>query len=714
MDSVPTRGAGFTVNKCIGCLVGLCALLATAAIAQTTETHSLAPVVVTATRTERGALDVPASVDVVERETLRDAQLRVNLSESLGRVPGLVVLNRQNYAQDLQISIRGFGSRSTFGVRGVRLYVDGIPATFPDGQGQVSHFPLATAERIEVLRGPFSALYGNSSGGVIALTTELKPQPQRFEPSAAFGANRTWRAGLNAVGGEAPYAFTIDAGRFRTEGSREHSAARRDTLLIRTAFLDSPLGRARISLNALDMPDAQDPLGLRRDELEADPTQASPAALQFNTRKSTRHATAGADLESRLGDASVLNTVAWLGRRSVMQFQAIPTTTQTPINHPGGVIDFDRNFGGADLRVTWQSGAFTSSAGLAFEREDEDRRGYQNFIGPAAAPSAVGVLGDLRRAEDNRIESIDAYAQTEANAGERWRLLAGVRIPQVRFRTRDRFLANGDDSGSTDYRAANPTAGVVYRATPRVSYYAAYGRGFETPTFNELAYRPDGSAGLNTALRASRSHNVELGTKFALAPALRGAVAVFAVRTTDDIVVRTNAGGRSSFANVAETRRDGAEASLEWRPAARWALYGSVAWIDARFAADFLTCGPPPCTTPTLPVAAGNKLPGVPARTAFVELKYRAGWADLRAEWRAQSALFVNDRNTDRAAGYGVLAVSAARTLAVGAARPRVFARIDNVLDRRYVGSVIVNEGNSRFFEPAPGRSWVVGVDWPL
>lgn len=688
----------------------LCAALPVHAQAPAT----LEPVVVTATRTERNPLDVPASVDVVERETLRDAQLRVNLSESLGRVPGLVVLNRQNYAQDLQISVRGFGSRSTFGVRGVRLYVDGIPATFPDGQGQVSHFPLNATERVEVLRGPFSALYGNSSGGVIAVETELKPQPQRFEPSVAFGAHRTWRIGLNAVGGEAPYAFAIDAGRFRTEGERDHSAARRDTLAIRAAFLDSPLGRARISLTALDMPDAQDPLGLTRAQLEADPTQASPAALQFDTRKSTRHATVGADLESKLGATAVLNTTAWLGRRSVTQFLAIAPTAQTPISHPGGVIDFDRNFGGADLRVTWHGGAWTSSVGLAVERQDEQRRGYQNFIGPAAAPSAVGVLGALRREEDNRIEAADVYAQTEFRAGERWRLLAGVRIPQVRFRTEDRFLANGDESGSTDYRAANPTAGIVYRVTPRVACYAAYGRGFETPTFTELAYRPDGSAGLNTDLRAGRSHNVEVGAKFAFAPALRGALAAFAIRTTDDIVVRTNVGGRSSFANVAETRRDGAEVSLEWKPAPHWSVYGAAAWIDARFAADFLTCGPPPCATPTLPVAAGNKLPGIAARTAFVELKYRAGWADLAAEWRARSESFVNDRNTDRAAGYGVLAVSAARTLLIGAARPRVFARIDNVLDKRYVGSVIVNEGNSRFFEPAPGRAWLVGLDWPL
>lgn len=693
----------------------LAVALASAAVpAHAQAPATLEPIVVTATRTERNPLDVPASVDVIERDVLRDAQLRVNLSESLARVPGVVVLNRQNYAQDLQISIRGFGSRSTFGVRGVRLYADGIPASFPDGQGQVSHFPLNAADRIEVLRGPFSALYGNSSGGVIALSTELKPQPQRFEAAAAIGADHTWRIGLNAVGGEAPNAFLVDAVRLRTDGAREHSAARRDVLAIRTAFLDSPLGRARVSLTALDMPDAQDPLGLRREELEAAPTQASPAALQFNTRKSTRHATFGGDVEAKLGAGSTLNTTAWLGRRSVTQFQAIPPTAQTATSHPGGVIDFDRNFGGADLRLTWRGQAWTSIVGLACEREDEQRRGYQNFIGPAAAPTAVGVAGALRREEDNRIESADVYAQIEFEASERWRLLGGVRLPHVRFRTEDRFLVNGDDSGAVDYRAANPTAGIVYRATPRLAYYVAYGRGFETPTINELAYRADGSAGLNTGLRASRSHNVEVGAKFALAPALRGTLAVFTTKTTDDIVVRTNVGGRASFANVARTRRDGAEAALDWRPSPHWSLYGGVAWIDARFAADFLTCGPAPCATPTLPVGSGSKLPGVPAQAAFVEIKHRAGWADLGAEWRAQSAMFVNDRNTDRAAGYGVLAIAAVRTFAVGAARPRLFARIDNVFDKRYVGSVIVNEGNGRFFEPAPGRTWLIGLDWPL
>ena len=265
----------------------------------------------TATRTERPQLDVPASTDVLDRDEVRDTNLRVNLSESLARVPGLVVLNRQNYAQDLQISVRGFGARSTFGVRGVRLYADGIPATMPDGQGQVSHFALNATDRIEVLRGPFSALYGNSSGGVISLTTRLAPGPNEFELASAAGSYDTWRAGINANGGTAPYAYAIDASRFSTEGYREYSSATRDVVNLRAAALDTPLGQLRVTFNALDIPQAEDPLGLTRAQWQDDPRQASPQALQFKTRKSTEQQQLGAQLAGDFAERWSYQAAAW-------------------------------------------------------------------------------------------------------------------------------------------------------------------------------------------------------------------------------------------------------------------------------------------------------------------------------------------------------------------------------------------------------------------
>lgn len=703
-------------SKATRCVLACAVLtnLGSAALAQQADTGdgvTLARVVVTATRVERPLLDVPASVDVIDRDTIRDAQLRVNLSESLARVPGLVVLNRENYAQDLQISIRGFGSRSTFGVRGVRLYVDGVPATLPDGQGQVSHFPLSAAERIEVLRGPFSALYGNSSGGVIALTTVLKPQPFRAEISGAAGANTTWRVGANAVGGVDPYAFSADGGRFQTHGTRPHSAARRDSLNLRWAALDTPIGRLRLSLNALSMPQAQDPLGLTHAQFDADPDQTAAPALQFDTRKSTRQTTAGANLESQLAARTKLTTTVWVGTRAIEQFQAIPVGTQANPLSPGGVIDLARTFGGADVRATWELGRATATTGIDVEVMDEKRRGYENFVG-----TQLGVKGGLRRDETNRVESVDPYAQVEYRLSDAWRVHAGVRASQIDIRSRDHYIvgSNGDDSGDKSFSAVNPTAGVVYRPSERASIYLAYGRGFETPTLNELAYRPDGTAGLNTDLKAARSDNVELGAKLQWTPALLMTAALFTVETRDDLVVLSNSGGRSGYGNVAKTKRNGAEAAIDWRASPRFSAYASVAYINARFDAPFRTCGPPPCLVPSLPVPAGNKLPAVPARTGFVEIRYHASWADLGVQARAQSALFVDDRNSDHAAGYGVVSLKLARTTTLAGHGVRAFARVDNVFDRRYAGSVIVNESNGRFFEPAAGRTWLIGLDAAL
>ena len=683
-----------------------------AAGAAQAQNAALDPVVVSATRTERAWLDVPASVDLVDGATVRDAQLRVNLSESLGRVPGLVILNRQNYAQDLQLSVRGFGSRATFGVRGLRLYVDGVPATFPDGQGQVSHFPLNATESIEVLRGPFSALYGNSSGGVISLNTVLKPQPLRIELSGAAGSNDTWRAGINLQGGADPYAYALDAGRFSTDGFRDHSAATRDSLNLRFGLEGTPIGRVRLALNSVSMPDSQDPLGLTRAQMEADSEQASPQALQFNTRKTTRQTTLGGEVRTPLTPALALTTAAWVGTRSVEQYQAIPVATQLPPNHPGGVIDFDRGFGGGDIRLGIDSGIFTTTVGLSAERLDEDRFGYNNFTGTGAS-QVLGVKGALRRDETNRVESTDLYLQTEARLSPAWRLHAGVRTSEIRYESDDHYIvgANGDDSGSTKFNGTSPTVGVVYKLSDSASLYASYGRGFETPTLNELAYRPDGSAGLNADLRPAKSDNYEIGAKARFSPSLRGALALFAIRTTDDIVVRTNAGGRSTFTNVAKTRRQGVEASAEWTIDPRWSFAGAVSALQARYDEAFLTCGPPPCTTPTLPVADGNHLPGVPEQTLFLELRRRSDLVDLALEFRAQAPLYVDDRNTDRAAGYGVVNASAAKTFTLAGTTLRGFVRVDNLFDREYVGSVIVNEANGRFFEPAPGRTFLVGLD---
>ena len=677
-------------------------------------TRGLSPVTVTVTRgVEQRAFDTPASVDVIDASTIRNGGLQVNLSESLARVPGIVALNRQNYAQDIQISSRGFGARSTFGVRGLRLYVDGIPASGPDGQGQVSHFDLASASRIEVLRGPFTALYGNSSGGVISMFTADGGPDTVGELSTAFGSDGVQRKGARVSGQQGALQYNLSASRFETDGSREHSAAERTGFNGKVRYTLNEDTRWTWVLNSVRMPDVQDPLGLTRSELQANPRGATPVALTFNTRKSIDQTQGGVVLDHRFDAGNSAQLTAYYGERGTQQFQAIPVATQQPATQPGGLIDLGRRYGGFDAR--WIRKArlldqpLTLTAGLSVDQLDEARRGFQNFVG-----SKLGVQGALRRDESNIVRNLDQYLQAEWAATERLRLSAGLRHSRVKFESRDHYIVAGnpDDSGSVSYSATSPALGAVFRATETVNVYAAVGRGFETPTLNELAYRPSGATGLNFNLQSATSKQWELGVKSQFGEDWALNAAYFRARTADEIAVLGNAGGRSTFQNVGSTQRNGAEAALSGRWQGGWSMYAAATYLDALYRDGFKTCIAAPCTAPNVPIAAGNRIPGIPRNSLFAELawEHRPWGLETALEWRRVGALYVDDRNSDTAPSSSVLNLRVSLAQKTGSWSLREFLRVDNLRNRDYVGSVIVNEGNSRFFEPAPGRTWLVGA----
>lgn len=690
----------------------LAALQASAQTAQPAEPTLRTVVVTPAQGVAQEAFDTPASVDVVSGEQLRNAQLQVNLSESLVRVPGVVAFHRQNYAQDLQISVRGYGARSTFGVRGLRLYSDGIPATAPDGQGQVSHFDLSSAGRLEVLRGPFSALYGNSSGGVIALFTADGAPGLQAEAGAALGSDGVRRQNLRFAGEQGAWNWNLDATHFETDGFREHSAATRNGFNGKVRWKASADTRLTFVANAVDMPDVQDPLGLTRAEFEANPRQASGAALQFNTRKSVDQQQVGAILEHRLNEVHGLKVTTWRGQRGTEQFQAIPQGPQIAPTHPGGVIALDRDYRGIDAQwiAKMRAGAhpLTLTAGVMTDELKEHRQGFRNFV-----VSTLGVMGALRRNEDNRVRSSDQYAQGTWTS-ERVSLTAGLRHSVVKFASRDRFIAagNGDDSGSARYEATTPVLGAVLHVSDRLNLYAAAGKGFETPTFNELSYRPDGQPGLNFALQPARSRQWEIGVKAEPARDWRINAALFRARTSDEIVVASNTGGRSTFQNAGATRRRGFEAALAGRWAEAWSAYAALTWLDATYRSPF-TCVSAACPAPGNLVAPGNRIPGIPRISAYAEVawKHRPWGLETALEARHIGRIAVDDLNSDftSAATLFNLRVSLAQNWQRWTFRE--FLRVDNLAGRRYVGAVIVNEGNRRYFEPAPGRTWLLGLN---
>jgi len=650
-------------------------------------------VVVTATRTEQSSFDLPVSIDSINQAQLQDGQLQVNLSESLARIPGINVQNRQNYAQDLQISSRGFGARASFGVRGLRLYADGIPATMPDGQGQVSNFDLGSAARIEVMRGPFSSLYGNSSGGVISLFTEDGAPGATVTPSVTFGSYGTQRIGTKLSGDTGKLNYVADISSFRTDGYRDHSAAKRDTLNGKFKWALDADSKLTLVVNAVDMPEAQDPLGLTRAQFDANPKQAAAAAISFNTRKSVAQNQLGLAYERKVGAGDTVNLMVYRGRRDATQFQSIPTGPQANATHPGGVIDLVRDYWGIDAHWTHRAelaGApLTATIGLNYDNLDEARKGVQNFIG-----SQLGVIGALRRNEDNHIFNFDQYAQLQWEPSEHWLLLAGLRNSQVKVNSKDKYIVagNGDDSGSTDFSATTPVLGLTWRASPALSVYASYGQGFETPTMNELSYRSAGP-GLNFALQASKSDNYELGVKALLGQATQLNLALFDVRTDQEIVVDTSSGGRTS--------RTGLEAGLATTWKNGFGLAAAYTYLDAHYRDNI-----------SATIRSGNAIPGIPQQSVFVEgtWQHKPSGFSSALELRHVAKVYVNDANSDAAPAYTIASLRFGFEQNSMGWKLKEFVRVDNLADKKYAGSVIVNESNSRFFEPAPGRTWLAGV----
>ena len=675
---------------------------------------ALEPVVITGSGLEQRVFDTPYAIGVVDGDALRTGGLMVNLSETLARVPGLTVNLRNNYAQDLQISSRGFGARSTFGVRGIRLYTDGIPATMPDGSGQVSHFDLAGASRIEVLRGPFSALYGNSSGGVIALVS-ASPRERAATVDVDVGSfdTRQVRLGVEAPLGNG-FDLRAQASHFETDNFREHAAARRDLGNVRLGWKGAN-DTVTVLLNSVTQP-AQDPLGLTRAQFDANPRQTTPQAFQFDTRKDASQTQTGVQWRHRFAEGGALQesaVTAYTGTRSVTQWQAIPPATQAPARHPGGVIDFDREYRGLDARLVWRWERAQLVIGASTEQQDEERRGFENFVGTPPA-QRLGVTGALRRDESNTVRTTDLYAQGEVALGPAFAATLGARTGRLDVRSSDRYLANGDDSGTLRFSYTNPVAALQWHASPQLNVYVSAGRGFESPTLNELAYRPDGNAGLNTNLKPQKSRQVELGAKWR-EPALGVSLdaAVFRANTQDEIVVQTNTSGRSTFQNVGRTQRQGVEIGGGWQISRTVRAQLALTWLHATFEDDFLSCASTPCTAPTLRIPAGNRIPGTIAKSGFAELAWQPQAATtLALEVRGQGSMAVNDLNSDASGRVVLLGLRASQSVPLPVGRLELLARIDNLTDRRYAGTVIVNEGNGRFFEPGAPRTALLSVRW--
>lgn len=692
------------MKSTLSCLIACISVQGTYADVNTTinntDVPQLAPIVVEATRTDKDVLSTPTSVYYIPQE--QQKSMNVNLSETLKGVPGLQLNNRENYAQDLQISMRGFGARSTFGVRGIRLYVDGIPATMPDGQGQTSNIDLNSLDHIEVLGGGFSSLYGNSSGGTILTSSKEGQGRDSVTLGYSGGSNHKNQANIVLQGGSEQAnqpSYIVSSSYFDTDGFRDHSAANKVLHNAKLTWSLDDGSKINWMGNYVKI-NADDPGGLTRAQWNENPKQVAGNVSLYNARKEIEQVQTGLTWNKPINDQHELYAMAYLGQRSVTQYQSIPSGSQGGVNHAGGVIDFDRKFFGTDLRWTGKDLLPNTKfiAGVAIDGMTEDRKGYENFNG-----DALGVKGKLRRDEDNTLWNIDPYVQASYNFAQDWTLDAGLRYSNVNFKSEDKFLSNGDNSGKTDYQRLLPSVSLSWQIIPELMAYASYAQGFETPTFTEMAY-PAVDSNVPFNLDAAKSETYEIGLKsknnlgdFTFA--------TFYTKTKDDIVPLKNEDGKATFRNVDKTLRQGVELSWTknlWRDLTAQASYS---YIDATFDQDTVNI------VGVTPIQNGNYIPGIAKNQAFLSL----GWKPENGLYagldvRYSDKIYVNDINAESAPSYVVTSANVGYKWSYQDWSINSFARVDNLFDKDYSGSVIVNESSKRFYEPAEGRNWSAGL----
>lgn len=670
----------------------------------------MSPVVVTATRNAQNSFDLPVAIDVVDQKDIRDGQLQMTLSESLIRVPGITAQNRSNQSQDPQISSRGFGSRSSFGVRGIRVYVDGIPLTMPDGQGQPGVVDLSIIKSIEVMRGPFSALYGNSSGGVIQMLSQDAPEKPEVGATTMYGSYNTKRQIMYATGKEAGVEYLLNISNFETDGYRDRSAGDKQSATAKFKFNISDDTKLTVLANWFDQK-AQDPGGLPRVAVTG--TAASPsvfgnrkgvanAVVNANTRVERSHTQVGFNLEHRINQNNSVSFMSFAGVRDNDQVLAVNAQGS---NARASIIS--RQFYGSDLR--WDntgevlSKPYLISFGLNYGKSSDERLDKNVLLGGAS-------VNTLNRDEDNIVDNFDQYIQGKLSILNNVDLHAGLRRTNVELKVRDNFTTtgagNGDNSGTVKYKKTTPVIGAVWKVNPSLNVYANFGRGFETPSFLEAGFASvAANSGPNLSLRPSESENYEIGAKAFISNNTQANLTLYKITTDNEIITENNNQGRTTFTNANKTKRDGLELSLDSRFDNGLSLYGSYTFLNAKFDSAYTN-------RLNRTIEAGNRIPGTYRSQVYGEVawKYQPLGFTTAFEARHNSQVFVDDVNSDAASSYTLFNIRAGFQQRLANWQFSEYLRIENIGDKDYIGSVRINDNNSRFFEAAAGRNYLLGL----
>jgi iron complex outermembrane receptor protein len=652
---------------------------------------------VTVTRTPEPRSRVPQAVSIIDRKEIARGKATLGVDETLADLPGVYVANRYNYSLDQRLSIRGFGSRASFGTRGVKVILDGVPQTLPDGQSQLTNLELASIGRIEVLRGASSALYGNASGGVISFTS-LPTAPDPLGAALRFeGGSYGLRKGVARLYGRSGMVSgSVSFSRTAQEGFRQHSTFEGGNISGALDWFAGGSTRVTFRAGVADQPLADNPGALNAAELAANRDSAPANNIDRDATK---------DVVQQQYSVAVTHYAA-----SGAEYQATAFYFGRDLDNPLATNIWnliDRNAAGLRLQGSWPLGAGTHAPRLVAGADLQSMRDDRTNTTPVPA---VGPVTDTLLRQREFVTEVGPFVQVAWPASDRWLLSGGVRYDAVKFTVDDALLGDGDNSGAQTMSAFSGGGGVSYRVSNAFIPYLNLSTGFETPTTTELAIAESGGQGFNDSIGPQRARSFEIGGRGTVGHALEWSVALFTIGIRDAVVPYSEVAGRTYFRNAGEARNKGYELGVAWRPTRLLAL--QAAWTHSNYRyTDYVVVTNDGADTATF---TGTRLPGVPVD--YLRLGLRASlparlWLDV--DHTLSSEMYADDANTISVDGWGA-GVSNLRfgwDGTLGAARLAPFAAVYNLWDRTYTGSVTVNGFGGRVFEPSPRRNFYAGVE---
>ena len=642
----------------------------------------LRPIEVSVTRAQRPMFSVPFAVSAVSRDELQRGRATIGLDEALVTVPGLLVSNRYNPSLDLRVSIRGFGSRSAFGARGVKILLDGIPQTLPDGQGQLTNVEVGSLGSVEVLRGPASSLYGNASGGVISLRTATpSPVDQTAAGRVVAGAYGMVKVQAQASAPVGRGTLAVTGARTTTNGFRRHSEATINNVGVRFQQALSSRTTLLVSAHYADNPSLDNPGSLDSAQAVDDPRQANQRNVDTGAGKAVSQGQFGATITRRFDNGASLSFTAF----------GLTRDLDNPLSF--AFIQLDRRAYG--LRAA-ANGPIVSrlryTAGIDVQHQRDDRL------------QRTQDLSAITRDQLERVTEIGPFAQVTLDLTDRLSYTGGVRYDRIKFSADDRLLSDGDNTGERVMSSESVSNGLSFRASPVFQPYASVSTSFESPTTTELANRPTGGGGFNPDLEPQTATNYELGVRGTVSNVLSYSAAAFHIDVNNALIpfeVPTEP-GRQFFRNAGSTRHRGLELAATLQPVPEVTVVTAYTFADYEFK-EFVTVDGS---------FNGNEIPGVPQHRLHWSVRWRApSYLWIATDYNLSSSFFVDDANSAENDGWFTTDLRVGWERVVGVWRIAPFAGVLNLLDERYVGSITVNAGRGRYFEPSPPRNAYVGVE---